>query len=74
MQDHRGLLGRVMFRRIKKEVTDAQGEPFFMRRQAHTQKFQLSLREQRFYEKLTEYLKEGYNAAGAQEISRGGKL
>lgn len=65
MQDHRGLLGRVMFRRIKKEVTDAQGDPIFMRRQAHTQKFQLSLREQRFYEKLTEYLKEGYNAAGA---------
>ncbi len=65
MQDHRGLLGRVMFRRIKKEVTDAQGNPIFMRRQVHTQKFQLSLREQRFYEKLTEYLKEGYNAAGA---------
>jgi len=65
MQDHRGLLGRVMFRRIKKEVTDAQGDPIFMRRQVHTQKFQLSLREQRFYEKLTEYLKEGYNAAGA---------
>ena len=64
MQDHRGLLGRVMFRRIKKEVTDAQGDPIFMRRQVHTQKFQLSLREQRFYEKLTEYLKEGYNAAG----------
>ena len=35
-----------------------------MRRQVHTQKFQLSLREQHFYEKLTEYLKEGYNAAG----------
>ena len=29
MQDHRGLLGRVMFRRIKKEVTDAQGDPIF---------------------------------------------
>ncbi|MEI8191070.1 MAG: helicase-related protein, partial [candidate division NC10 bacterium] len=65
MQDHRGLLGRVMFRRIKREVTDAQGDPIFMRRQVHTHKFQLSMREQRFYEKLTEYLKEGYNAAGA---------
>jgi len=65
MQDHRGLLGRVMFRRINNQATDPQGDPIFMRRQAHTQKFQLSLREQRFYEKLTEYLKEGYNAAGA---------
>jgi len=64
MLDHRGLLGRVMFRRIKKEVTDAHGNPIFMRRQVHTQKFQLSMREQRFYDRLTEYLKEGYNAAG----------
>lgn len=65
MQDHRGVLGRVMFRRIKKEVTDAQGNPIFMRRQVHSQKFQLSYKEQRFYEKLTEYLREGYDAAGA---------
>ena len=65
MLDHRGLLGRVMFRRTKKEVTDAQGNPIFMRRQVHTQKFQLSMREQRFYNRLTEYLKEGYDAAGA---------
>ena len=65
MLDHRGLLGRVMFRRTKKEVTDAEGNPIFMRRQVHTQKFQLSMREQRFYDRLTEYLREGYNAAGA---------
>ncbi|MDP2644382.1 MAG: SNF2-related protein [Desulfobacterales bacterium] len=65
MLDHRGLLGRVMFRRTKREATDAKGNPIFMRRQVHTQKFQLSLREQRFYDKLTEYLKEGYDAAGA---------
>jgi SNF2 family DNA or RNA helicase len=65
MLDHRGLLGRVMFRRTKKEVADAQGNPIFMRRQVHTQKFQLSMREQRFYDRLTEYLREGYDAAGA---------
>ncbi len=64
MQDHRGLLNRVMFRRTKREVTDAQGNPVFMRRKVHSQKFSLSLKEQRFYERLTEYLKEGYNAAG----------
>jgi SNF2 family DNA or RNA helicase len=67
MLDHRGLLGRVMFRRTKKEVTDAQGNPIFMRRQVHTQKFQLSMREQRFYDRLTEYLREGYDAAGVGE-------
>ena len=67
MLDHRGLLGRVMFRRTKREVTDAEGNPIFMRRQVHTQKFQLSMREQKFYDRLTEYLKEGYNAAGAGE-------
>lgn len=64
MQDHRGLLNRVMFRRIKREVTDAEGNPIFMRRKVHTQLFQLSLREQRFYDKVTAYLKEGYSAAG----------
>ena len=67
MLDHRGLLGRVMFRRTKKEATDAQGNPIFMRRQVHTQKFQLSMREQRFYDRLTEYLREGYDAAGIGE-------
>lgn len=64
MQDHRGLLNRVMFRRTKREVTDVDGNPIFMRRNVHSQKFSLSMREQRFYERLTEYLKEGYNAAG----------
>jgi SNF2 family DNA or RNA helicase len=64
IQDHRGLLGRVMFRRTKKEATDVNGNPVFMRRNVHTQKFKLSLREQRFYDRLTDYLREGYNAAG----------
>jgi superfamily II DNA or RNA helicase len=64
MLDHRGLLNRVMFRRTKREVTDAEGKPIFMRRQVRTQKFPLAAREQAFYEHLTEYLREGYNAAG----------
>ncbi len=64
MQDHRGLLNRVMFRRTKREVTDVDGNPIFMRRNVHSQRFSLSMREHRFYEKLTEYLTEGYNAAG----------
>lgn len=64
LQAHRGLLNSVMIRRTKREVTDAQGQPIFMRRQVHTQSFQLSTREQYFYEQLTLYLKEGYSAAG----------
>jgi len=64
LQAHRGLLNSVMVRRTKREVTDAQGQPIFMRRQVHTQSFQLSTREQYFYEQLTLYLKEGYSAAG----------
>lgn len=72
MLDHRGLLNRVMFRRTKREVTDANGDPIFMKRKVHSQKFILSIKEQRFYEKLTEYIKEGYTAAGAgkEKISK----
>ena len=64
INEHRGLLGRVMFRRTKREVTDYDGKPIFMRRLVHSQKFSLSARERIFYDKLTEYLKEGYNVAG----------
>jgi len=64
MKDHRGLLGRVMIRRTKREVTDADGKPIFMRRQVQTHRFQLSLREERYSERIVEYLKEGYTVAG----------
>ena len=64
MLDHRGLLNRVMIRRIKREVTDAQGQPLFMRRQVHSQVFAMAHREGVFYDQLTDYLREGYGAAG----------
>lgn len=64
MLDHRGLLGRVMIRRIKREVTYADGMPIFMRRQVFSERFQLAARERAFYDRLTEYLREGYGAAG----------
>lgn len=64
MMEHRGFLSRVMIRRTKREVTDKNGNPIFMRRQVHTQSFQLALSERNFYEKLTDYLREGYNVAG----------
>lgn len=67
MLDHRGLLNRVMVRRTKRDVTDAHGNPIFMRRQAHTQSFALAARERAFYDRLTEYLREGYGVAGLGE-------
>jgi superfamily II DNA or RNA helicase len=64
MLENRGLLGRVMIRRTKREVTDRYGNPIFMRRIVHTESFRQAAREQIFYDQLTEYLKEGYSAAG----------
>ena len=65
--EHRGLLNRVMFRRTKREVTNSRGEPIFMRRQVQSQIFDQAARERLFYDRLTEYLREGYNAAGLGE-------
>ena len=67
MLDHRGLLNRVMIRRIKREVTDPEGRPIFMRRQVHSQVFTMAHRERVFYDRLTEYLREGYGVAGVGE-------
>ena len=64
VEQHRELLTRVMFRRTKREVTDARGQSIFMRRQVQTQVFDQAARERLFYDKLTDYLREGYNAAG----------
>ena len=67
ISDHRGLLGRVMIRRTKREVTDASGQPIFRRRQVRTETFSLAPRERHFYDQLSEYLREGYTAAGIDE-------
>ncbi|MEA1928428.1 MAG: helicase-related protein, partial [Candidatus Auribacterota bacterium] len=64
---HRSLLDRVMYRRTKIEVTNSRGEPIFMRRQVNSQIFDQATRERIFYDRLTEYLREGYNAAGINE-------
>src|SRR4030042_3402628 len=61
---HRELLSRVMIRRTKREVTDVKGAPIFCRRQVYTQTFSLSPRERNFYDRLSDYLREGYDAAG----------
>lgn len=64
INERRGLLNRVMIRRTKREVTDSSGAPIFRKRQVHTERFSLAPRERLFYEQLSEYLREGYNAAG----------
>lgn len=64
VSQHHGLLNRVMIRRTKREITDTEGNPIFRRRQVHTQRFALGPRERNFYDRLSEYLREGYNAAG----------
>ena len=70
MLAHRSLLNRVMIRRTKREVVDAHAKPLFVRRQVHTESFEPALREQRFYEQLTEYLRTGYEAAGVFRSGR----
>jgi superfamily II DNA or RNA helicase len=70
MISHRSLLNRVMVRRTKREVVDANGKALFVRRQVHTEAFEPALREQRFYEQLTGYLRSGYEAAGVFRAGR----
>ena len=70
LMNHRSLLNRVMIRRTKREVVDAHGKALFVRRQVHAESFEPALREQRFYEQLTEYLRTGYEAAGVFRTGR----
>ena len=68
MMNHKSFLNRVMIRRTKREVTDKNGIPLFMRREVHTHPFKLSIPERTFYERLTDYLREGYSAAGIGSV------
>lgn len=67
ISEHRGLLNRIMIRRTKREVTDAGGQGIFRKRSVSTERFSLAPRERFFYDKLSEYLRDGYNAAGIGE-------
>jgi superfamily II DNA or RNA helicase len=64
VSEHRGLLNRVMVRRTKREVTDAHGQGIFRKRSVSTEPFPLAPRERFFYDKLSDYLRDGYDAAG----------
>lgn len=66
MVENRHRLNTVMFRRTKADACRPDGEPLFARRWVHTESFLMRDEERRFYEKLREYLEEGFDLARRQ--------
>ena len=66
MLEHRHRLNTVMFRRTKADACQPDGSPLFARRWVHTESFVMGEEERRFYEKLREYLEDGFNLAQRQ--------
>nr|WP_294509793.1 SNF2-related protein [uncultured Rhodopila sp.] len=63
MLENRHRLNTVMFRRTKADACRPDGDPLFARRWVHTESFLMGDEERRFYEKLREYLEDGFNLA-----------
>lgn len=63
MVENRHRLNAVVFRRTQADACNADGEPLFARRQVHTSSFHLTEPEQKFYDALMGYLRDGYNLA-----------
>ena len=63
-QRHR--LNGVMFRRTKADACRPDGSPLFARRWVHTESFVMTESERRFYERLREYLDDGFDLAKRQ--------
>ncbi|PWC57684.1 helicase [Azospirillum sp. TSH7] len=66
MVEHRYRLNTVMFRRTKADACRPDGDPLFARRWVHAESFLMCDEERRFYEKLREYLEDGFNLARRQ--------
>lgn len=66
MVEKRHRLNHVVFRRTKADACRPDGSPLFARRWVHTESFLMSAEEKAFYEKLTEYLAEGFALAKRQ--------
>ncbi|MEZ6099964.1 MAG: SNF2-related protein [Pirellulaceae bacterium] len=66
MLDERHRLNTVVFRRTKADACRPDGSPLFARRWVHTESFTMSEEETRFYNKLREYLKDGFDLAKQQ--------
>jgi len=66
MVDNRHRLNTVMFRRTKADACQPDGSPLFARRWVHTESFIMAQEERLFYEKLREYLEDGFDLARRQ--------
>lgn len=66
MLEHRHRLNSLMFRRTKADACQPDGSALFARRWVHTESFLMNDEERRFYEKLREYLEDGFNLARRQ--------
>ena len=66
MLENRHRLNTVMFRRTKADACQPDGSPLFARRWVHTESFLMNQEERLFYEKLREYLEDGFNLARRQ--------
>lgn len=66
MLEHRHRLNTVMYRRTKADACQPDGSPLFARRWVHTESFLMGIEEKLFYEKLREYLEDGFNLARRQ--------
>ena len=66
MLENRHRLNTVMFRRTKADACQPDGSPLFARRWVHTESFLMNQDERLFYEKLREYLEDGFDLARRQ--------
>jgi SNF2 family DNA or RNA helicase len=66
MLENRHRLNTVMYRRTKADACQPDGSPLFARRWVHTESFLMNSEERIFYEKLREYLEEGFDLAKRQ--------
>ena len=66
MLENRHRLNTVMFRRTKADACQPDGSPLFARRWVHTESFVMCAEERLFYDKLREYLQDGFNLARRQ--------
>lgn len=66
MVENRHRLNQVMFRRTKADACQPDGAPLFARRWVHTESFLMGPEERLFYDKLREYLEDGFDLAKRQ--------
>ncbi len=66
MLENRHRLNTVMFHRTKADACQPDGSPLFARRWVHTESFLMNENERLFYERLREYLEDGFDLARRQ--------